>query len=247
MADPDAFTEDPHADAAGWTLGILDHGESGRFELHLESCRQCQQVVADFGPAALMLATAASLPEVRLADYPEPPSGLLTRTLSRVQQAASGNQRTKTPWRRWTRRRALAAAAVAAAAAVTGVVLLLMPAAPALAFTIALHPQHGGTASGHATAHHTDDGWSVMLTVYDMPVLGPGQFYECWYAGPGNSPGRPYLITAGTFTVPPGGSATAQMWSAADPRAFPEMEITREAAGDAGQHGQVLLSGTAQK
>ena len=80
-----------------------------------------------------------------------------------------------------------------------------------------------------------------------MPKLKPGQFYECWYAGPGNQPGHPDLITAGTFTVSPDGSATVQMWSAADPRGFPVMQITAELPGDAGQHGQVLLSGTAQK
>jgi hypothetical protein len=43
------------------------------------------------------------------------------------------------------------------------------------------------------------------------------------------------------------GSATVQMWSAADPRTFPEMEITMERAGDAGLHRRVLLSGTAQR
>jgi hypothetical protein len=39
---------------------------------------------------------------------------------------------------------------------------------------------------------------------------------------------------------------TMQMWSAADPRRFPTMEITKESPGDAGQHGEVILSGTAQ-
>jgi hypothetical protein len=80
-----------------------------------------------------------------------------------------------------------------------------------------------------------------------MPKLGSGQFYECWYAGPGNRPGHPDLITAGTFTVSPDGSATVQMWSAANPQTFPEMQITMELPGDGGQHGEVLLSGTAQK
>jgi hypothetical protein len=80
-----------------------------------------------------------------------------------------------------------------------------------------------------------------------MPKLRSGQFYECWYAGPGNRPGHPDLITAGTFTGSPDGSATVQMWSAADPHSFPVMQITIEQPGDAGQHGQVLLSGTAKR
>jgi hypothetical protein len=101
--------------------------------------------------------------------------------------------------------------------------------------------------SGEAVAHQTADGWSIQLTVHDLKPPGPGRFYECWYAGPGNQPGHPDLITAGTFTVGPSGTATVQMWSAADPRTFPAMQITAEQAGDAGQHGQVILTGTARK
>jgi hypothetical protein len=141
----------------------------------------------------------------------------------------------------------MSAAAAAVAAAVAATVLLLTPSAPALAFTIPLHAQGGLTASGQAVAHQTSGGWSITLTLQGMPKLGSGQFYECWYAGPGNRPGHPNLITAGTFTVGPTGAATVQMGSAANPRTFPVMQITVETAGNAEQHGQVLLSGTAQK
>ena len=34
------------------------------------------------------------------------------------------------------------------------------------------------------------------------------------------------------------------MWSAADPAKFKIMQITAEQPGDAGQHGQVILSGS---
>jgi len=60
------------------------------------------------------------------------------------------------------------------------------------------------------------------------------------------APGDLKLITAGTFTVGASGSATVQMWSAADPKQFPTMQITEETAGDASQHGTVILSGTAR-
>jgi hypothetical protein len=40
-------------------------------------------------------------------------------------------------------------------------------------------------------------------------------------------------------------AVVAAVAAVADPRAFPVMEITTEVAGDAGQHGEVLLSGTA--
>jgi hypothetical protein len=35
------------------------------------------------------------------------------------------------------------------------------------------------------------------------------------------------------------------MWSAADPRTFPVMQITAETAGDGGRHGHIILTGTA--
>ena len=242
MPDPDTFAETGHPDAAGWVLGVLDPGESGRFETHLESCPQCRQAVVELGTAAQMLKTAADLPGVQLADGPEPPPDLQARTLARVQRAAR-----KSAWRRWSPRRTLSAAAVVVAAAVAAIALILAQSAPALAITIPLHSHHGITASGQAVAHQAADGWSITLTVHGMPKLRADQFYECWYAGPGNRPGHPDLITAGTFAVSSDGSATVQMWSAANPRTFPMMEITIELAGDGGQHGQVLLSGTAQK
>jgi anti-sigma-K factor RskA len=240
MADPDTFAEAGHPDAAGWLLGVLDPEESGRFETHLQSCPECQQAVGELGSAAQML--TAVLPGAQLADGPEPPVDLQARTLAQVQRAAR-----KAAWRRWSPRRTLSAAAAAVAAVVAAIVLILASSAPALAFTIPLHPHYGITASGQAVAHHTADGWSITLTVHGLPPLQAPRFYECWYAGPGNRPGHPDLITAGTFTVGPDGSATVQMWSAASPRTFPVMQITAEQAGDAGQHGQVLLSGTAQK
>ena len=38
-----------------------------------------------------------------------------------------------------------------------------------------------------------------------------------------------------------------QMWSAADPRALPAMQVTAGQAGDAAQYGQVILSGTGRQ
>jgi hypothetical protein len=240
MADPDSLAEAGHPDAAGWMLGVLDPEKSGRFETHLESCPECQQAAAELGSAAQMLKTV--LPGVQLADGPEPPPDLQARTLARVRRAAR-----KTAWRRWGPRRTLSTAAAAVAAAVAAIAFILASSSPALAFTIPLHQQHGITASGQAVAHQTDDGWSITLTVHGMPKLRTGQFYECWYVGAANRPGHPDLVTAGTFTVDPAGSAAVQIWSEADPRAFPNMEITIEAAGDGAQHGQVLLTGTVQK
>jgi len=241
MADLDALAEAGHEDAAGWVLGILDPADHERFEAHLASCQSCQETVAELGAPAAML--KAALPVMETLPGIEPPAELRARTLAAVEQAARKSTR-----RRWTPRRTISAAAVAVIAAVTAIVAsLVTSAAPALAFTIPLHATtYGGAASGSAVAHHTADGWSIQLSVNHLKPLPSGQFYECWYAGPGNRPGHPDLITAGTFTVNPSGSATLQMWSAADPHSFPVMQITAEQPGDASQHGQIILSGKAR-
>ena len=110
---------------------------------------------------------------------------------------------------------------------------------------IVLHPA-AGTASGQATAWHLPGGWSVRLQVRGLGRLAPGQYYACWYAGSGNKSRHPVLISAGTFSVGPSGSADVSMWTAADPRQFRTMEITAESPGDASQHGRVILSGVAR-
>ena len=234
MPDPDTYPELGHPEVAGWVLGALDPGEDGRFEEHLRTCSECQAAEAELAPVA------------RLLQKETPPADLQARTLASVEQAASaGCAAGVTVWRRWNVRMLSLAAAVIVAIAVSVTFLVSRP-APALAFTIPLHPPSGGTASGQATAHHTTNGWSIQLAVHGLKDLGPGHFYECWYAQPGGRPGHPGLITAGTFTVDPSGSATVQMWSAADPRMFPTMQITPERAGDPGQHGQIILTGTAR-
>ena len=74
----------------------------------------------------------------------------------------------------------LAAAMVIA----VGVGLLVSQPGGGLSFTIPLDPATGQAASGQAVAHQADGGWSIQLTVCHLPGLGPGRFYECWYAGP---------------------------------------------------------------
>jgi len=123
---------------------------------------------------------------------------------------------------------------------------MLAHGAPAVAVAISLSAQPGFTGSGTAAARRADGGFAVSLTVRGLPASRNGQFYECWYAGPGNRPGHPELITAGTFTVRGGAAQTFHMWSAADPADFRIMQVTLEQPGDAGQHGKVILAGVAQ-
>jgi len=242
-----------HPDAAAWALGALDAAEAGSFLAHLRSCGGCRIAVADFEQVARALAH----PPPAL----EPPPDLQARTLARVQDAvasAQGAEKGERPAVAKARRRwqwhwnfpvfSVAAALGAAAVAIVFVLVQVVQTAPAQAQTIIpLHAASESAASGQATAVHSHGGWSISLTVNHLPPLGPGQFYECWYAGPGNRPGHPELITAGTFLVGSGGTGSFTMWSAADPHVFKTMQITVERPGDAGQHGQVILTGTARR
>jgi hypothetical protein len=253
---PDAIGELGHPEAAAWALGALDPGEAERFWAHRQSCGGCGIAVAEFEQVAAALAQPP--PDL------EPPPDLQARTLARVQHAvmsatqAQENQpaapaRAPAKASRWWHWHwnfpvfSVAAALGAAVVAVVAVVAQVVQTAPAQAQTvIPLHAASGSAALGQATAVHSAGGWSIRLTVHHLRPLGPGRFYECWYAGPGNRPGHPELITAGTFTVGPGGTGSFTMWSAANPQLFKTMQITAERPGAGGQHGQVILTGSAR-
>jgi hypothetical protein len=254
-----------HPDAAGYALGALDRVDLTLFEDHLATCERCQAQVAEFTLVVESLALAAPAAE--------PPGDLEFKVLAAVQAAAAESAATETGparvlvpaaapgqaergsgvavrarrWRQFHWASPLYAAV--AAAAVTAAVFIgstLIHSSPAVAATVSLSARPGYAGSGTAIARAAQGGFEISLTVKDLPASGPGQFYECWYAGPGNRPGHPELITAGTFTVTSGGSHTFSMWSAANPASFKVMQITLEQPGDAGQHGKVILSGTAR-
>ncbi len=239
--DPDP--ELAHPEAAGWVLGILDHDDADRFAEHLRSCPDCRAAVAELGPTARLLPTAAPAAA--------PPAGMQARTLAGVAQAAAAARRAerRSRWRGWNIRMLALAAAVVIAAAVSAGLLLSRP-TPAEAYTVALRSQPGlaaaeQAASGQAVARQAGGGWSVQLTVAHLADLGLGRFYECWWVSPGNRSGHPVLISAGTFTVGPSGTATVQMWTAANPDTFPAVQITAETPANTGQRGQIILAGTA--
>jgi hypothetical protein len=137
----------------------------------------------------------------------------------------------------------LAAAAAVAAVAVSVSVWAAQLSPPAVALTIPLHALRNGTAAGVADVHRAQGGWSIHLAVRGLKELPAGSFYECWYA----STRGPGLIAAGTFTVNSTGTVAVQMWSAADPRRFRIMQIAVGQAGDPGQRGSVVLTGSVQR
>ncbi len=243
---PEGRTELAHPESAAWALGALDADEARRFEQHLGTCVHCQAAVAEFEPVTQVLHSATPPPGHQRPD-------LQARTLARAaRQARAGAAPGQAARRRSRPRRparmVAAAAAVGAVAAVLVAGLVILPrleASPAGAVAIGLHAV-SGRASGTAVAHRRAGGWSITLSVHGLRDLGAGRYYECWYAGPGSRPGHRELIPAGTFTTGRSGTASITMWSAADPRQFPTMEITAEAPGDGRQHGTVVLTGMAQ-
>jgi Anti-sigma-K factor rskA len=252
-----------HPEVAGWALGALDPDDLAAFEEHLQCCGQCQAEAAEFAPVGEGLKFAA--PAV------EPPADLELKTVSAVQYAAMAERRTEPEpepepgsrpepvpkpsstgkasrwWHlHWTNPllpvvTALGAAALTAATFIG--VQLSQTGVPAVVASFDLKPQPGQHGSAMAAARDVTGGYAIQLTVKNLPKLRNGQFYECWYAGQNNRPGNPELITAGTFAASNG---TFNMWSAADPAKFKTMQITAEQAGNASQHGKIILSGTAQ-
>ena len=232
MREPDP--ELAHPEAAGWVLGTLDPGDAEWFAGHLSSCPDCRAAVAEFGPAARLLPTAAP------ADLAPP--GLQARTLAGVGRAVTEARRNHR-WRGWsTRMLALAAAVIVVAGISIG--LVVSGGTPAASYAVALHSGTGLPASASGTIRQADSGWSVQLTAVHLPEPGSGQFYQCWWVGSGNGPGHPRLVSAGTFTAGPSGSAAVQLWTAADPDKFSTIEITLDSAARPGQPGRVVLSGT---
>jgi anti-sigma-K factor RskA len=233
-----------HDDLAGYVLGALDPGERERFTTHLRSCPECQQVVAELTPAAQAL-ESAGFPS-GLLDDAEPPADLEQRTLKRVERAARKTparpRRRHLPSRTWL----VSAAAAVVVVAGSGAAVTVLESGPAAAATFAMKAADGGSGSGHAAAYRQSSGWSIKLTLHHLKQLPRGSFYECWYAGPDDRPGHPDLITAGSFTVGQTGTATTQMWSAADPVDFRIMQITVQSRGDGGRKGAVILSGSAR-
>jgi hypothetical protein len=247
-----------HPEVAGWALGALDPDDATAFEEHLRSCEQCQAEVAGFAPVARSLALAAPAAE--------PPPDLELKIVAAVRYAVMAESRTEPEpgpqlvapkpssrskasrwWHlHWTSPLLPVVTALGAAAVTAAVFIgaqIFATAAPAVAASYNLRPPPGQVGSATATVRQTGAGYEIQLTAKQLPKLAKGQFFECWYAGPNNRPGRKELISGGTFDSSNG---TFTMSAAADPDTYQIMQITQEQAGEGSQHGKVILSGTAQ-
>ena len=214
----------PHPDLAGWVLGSLETDDAEAFERHLQDCEDCRSELSDLERLPALLSIAA--PPVEL------PGGLEERTLTAVRRAAN-----KRRARRFTQLGAAAAACLALLAVLT---FGNFGAQPQTA-DFALAPV-AGSAAMRAEAHAVKvaNGWQVDLTAVNLP---PGQ-YECIYTGPGDQPGAPNRVSAGTFKVEANGKVDVVMTVGVSPLQFPTMEIWKEPAdNNPALTGTVVLRG----
>ncbi|MGH2716867.1 MAG: anti-sigma factor domain-containing protein, partial [Pseudonocardiaceae bacterium] len=126
--------------------------------------------------------------------------------------------------RRW-RRLAFAggfAAVLVAAAILAG--SLLGGAEPELEAT--LTSPAGRTAS--ATVEKTGIGRVIEFRTEDLPILPEGEYYELWFVGPGDRPGKPNRISAGTFHPDEEGRSNVRFAAAVDPAKYPRLAVTAE-------------------
>jgi anti-sigma-K factor RskA len=268
--DPD--TELIHPDAAGWVLGVLEPEDADRFAEHLPSCADCRAVVAEFSPAARMLATAAHAerPLSVMPDTVLPPADLQARTLAAVAQAAAATRWTGLRVRRADLRLRRADLRLRRAdlrvrradrlsrwrewpvRVVSLVAAIVLAAAVSAGFLLSgSSPAQAYTTTLHpvAAAAAAPSGQTVETqtsngwSVHLTVAHLPKLTSGQAYECWWSGPGNK-LSSAGTFTVGSSGTASVQMQTAANPDDYPTVQITIENAGQANQLGRVVLTGT---
>ncbi len=164
--------------------------------------------------------------------------------LRRSAEAARTASISVAPIRAGRRRRALAAVAVAAAIAGFGGAqvaeqLRAGPDGGVQEFATRLRSDDG-RRQAEVEGIRVGEGRIVRFESADLPILPTGEFYEVWFVGPGDAPGAPNRISAGTFHPDDQGRTDIVLFAAVDPKKLPVLEITAE-PGD----GNPLPSGPA--
>jgi anti-sigma-K factor RskA len=228
----------PHVDLVAYLLGSLEAQESARVERHVESCAACAAEITELRPATRLLERAAPAADL--------PPDLERRTLEAVARAAAaengrvpgGSSRfersqppgSAAPKRRrlaWRRPALAAGLAVALAAAVFAGSQLSgdeVPGSPELDATLS----GGGGQTASAVVHKTGIGRVVDFRTDALPILPTGEYYELWFVGPNDRPGRPNRISAGTFHPDEEGRSNVRLAAAVDPAKYPRLAVTAE-------------------
>jgi anti-sigma-K factor RskA len=226
-----------HVDLAAYLLGRLGPAEVADVEEHMAACESCRAAAAELEGTAGLLARAAA--------PAAPPADLEARTLAAV-RAAAGAAPEPQPRRRrvfaWPRL-ALAGglAALVAAAVLAGSQLGGdggLPGMPELEATLTSRTGDSATA----VVRKTGIGRVVEFRTTELPILPEGEYYELWFVGPGDRPGRPNRISAGTFHPDEEGRSHVRFAAAVDPAKYPRLAVTAEPGdGDPAPSGPDVL------
>lgn len=223
-----------HNDLGAFALGLLDAPARRAFERHLAECTRCRSELVELEEAAVLLAFAA--PPFEL------PDGLERRTLAAVERAAGPAPRPKLAPRRFRRR--IAALGLSTAVVVTaGLVLALGADGPQgeLELRTALAAR-GGPARASVEVRKIGIGRVVAFHSDSLPILPKGDYYELWFVGPGDRPGRRNRISAGTFHPDENGRSNVELTAAVDPALYPVLSVTAEPGdGDPGPNGREVI------
>ena len=107
-------------------------------------------------------------------------------------------------------------------------VIGLLAEAEAPAQTRAEVPLSGASRAVAADVRRTGIGRVIAFRSDTLPSLPKGEYYELWFVGPGDRPGRPDRISAGTFHPDENGRSNAEFTAAVDPALYPELSVTAE-------------------
>lgn len=215
------MTEADHFDLSAYVLGRLDPAERMRFERHLETCRQCTEEL----PGLRRVATAFPDAIVPL----EPPASLEAQVIAAVEREATPSARAPRVERMRRPRRlfALAGATALAAIAIAAVLVRGGESQGMLEFRAVLSaPQ--GTSEASVEVRRTGIGRVVTFESDSLPILPKGDYYELWFVGPGDRPGRLDRISAGTFHPDEDGRSNVRFAAAVDPALYPVLSVTAE-------------------
>jgi anti-sigma factor RsiW len=232
---------DRHADLGAFVLDRLALREREAFEEHLRGCPRCREESRGLREAASLLCATAPV---------APPASLRARTL-----AAAGGDAPAVPAVALPRRRRMRTAAVMLAAAATLAIAVVVGAEMGghettrtvsrtetvtrtvgardrqpgvLERRTSLASVSGGAANAAVRITRVGPGRIVELRSSTLPKLPASQYYELWFVGPGDAPGAPNRVSAGTFHPDSRGRVVARFFAAANPRKLPVIAVTRE-------------------
>jgi len=221
-------TKDRFAQLLGpYALGDLSVEEKRDLERHLEECPVCRSEMAHVRQTHDLLREVAAT---------APPPELKARVLASV-TAGSSSRSSRGGWRLWVPVAAallvVAILGIGAFQAITGGSSAGLP----LTAT-ALAPG----ASGEVRGERAGENIRIELAVRDLPELREDEYYEMWYAREDGE-----RISCGAFRAGPEGWTTVNFTTPVNARAYPEIEVTREADdGNPESSGEKVLTGELQ-